>query len=172
MLHSTQRAFTLIEVTAVLVLVALLSTAAALSLKSAYRGSQMSDVIARVSAMDRTARRLSISQGTAGSIIIDQAEGSLRYKQASKTTDELLPVVLPADFEMTSVEVVGVAKHEQMVIPCSRQGRTPSYSLTLTGPGGSSRVLMVAGLTGQVLELETDASFEVDNLLSARPDTD
>jgi hypothetical protein len=114
----------LIEVTAVLVLLALLSTAAALSLRSACRGSQMDDVIGRITAFDQTARGLAVSKGAQGLIVVDPAEGRMRYQQPGEQKDLLHPLILPAGYGFTSVGVVGDEKQRDTAIACSTDGRT------------------------------------------------
>ncbi len=168
-----QQAFTLIEAAAVLVLIGLMASAGALSLRSAYRGSQMNDVVSRVKALDRSARSLVQLTGQSGAIHIDTAKGSIRFAQNHESHAGLLPVVLPDGFKLTGVGgASSLSSGGALEIPCSALGQTPVYSLSISGPKEQTRLLVFAGLTGQVTELEHDASFDLDKLLSPGIDAD
>ena len=168
-----QCAFTLIETAAVLVLVGLMASAGALSLRSAYRGSQMEDVINRVKAIDHSARNLTQTSGLPGVIQIDRTKGSIKFIQDNQTHAGLLPVVLPNGFKIVEIKIATTdspAAHIQ--IPCSALGQTPTYTLAIAGPKEQTRLLVFTGLTGQATELEDDASFDLDMLSQPRADTD
>lgn len=168
-----QQAFTLIEAVAILVLIGLMASAGALSLRSAYRGSQMKDVLSRVKALDRSARNLVQLSGQPGVIHIDTVKGSIRFTQENESHAGLLPIVLPDGYRITDVGVSSSPSSTGTVqIPCSTLGQTPAYTLSLAGPKKQTKLLVVAGLTGQATELEHDEKFDLDKLLSARPDAD
>ncbi|MEZ6192079.1 MAG: prepilin-type N-terminal cleavage/methylation domain-containing protein [Phycisphaerales bacterium] len=172
MVKKHPNAFTLIEVTAVLVLIGLMASAAALSLRSAYRGSQMKDVISRITALDQSARRIAEMTGRAGVIRIDQPAGKISFSQEGGTHLGLLPVQLPNGYRIIGVHVASPDFSDGAErIACSANGLTQTYSIKLAGFNEQSRLLVFAGLSGQVTELESDADFSLDKLLTPRPDT-
>jgi len=173
MICKRQKAFTLIEAAAVLVLIGLLASAGALSLRSACRGSQMKDVINRLTDLDQSARCLVQLSGQAGVIHIDTVKGSIRFTHDSQSHMGLRPVVLPEGFVITDVEgSPSRSSGGTIEIPCSVLGQTPAYSLSISGPKEKVRMLVFVGMTGQVIEMEHDASFDLNTILSARIDFD
>ncbi len=167
------RAFTLIEAVAVLVLIGLMASAATLSLRGAYRGSQMKDVVSRVKALDRSARNLAQISGIPGVIRIDRSKGTISYTQDKDKRPGLLPVVLPGGYQITEVRAgAGSASAGTDRVVCTANGQTPTYTLSLAGPNEHTRLLVFSGMTGQITELEDDARIDLNKLLSPRPDTD
>lgn len=170
---SPHRAFTLIEASAILVLIGLMASAGALSLRSAYRGSELKDVVSRIRSIDRSARSAVQLNGRPGVIQIDERTNTIRFTHDGGERAGLMPVVLPSGFDIKRVAVASVsAAHGAIQIPCSAHGQTPTYLISISGPGDESTVLVFSGLTGLVTELDEDSSFELDELLSTRHDAD
>ena len=162
-------AFTLIETAAVLVLVGLMASAATLSLRSAYRGSQMKDVVSRIQSLDESARRMARLSGKPGTLVIDQAAGKIRFTHEDTESNSLLPVHLPRGYQIASFRVAGGGSDR---VTYSAYGQTSTYEIAITGPNDQSQRLVFAGLTGQITGLEHDEEFDLDRLLTPRPDTD
>jgi len=167
------RAFTLIEAVAVLVLIGLMASVGALSLRGAYRGSQMKDVVSRIKALDRSARSLAQISGKPGVIRVDRARGAVSYTEEKGKHSGLMPVVLPKGYRFTDVKIsAGMAPTGTDRIICTAEGQTPTYVISLTGLNKQTRLLVFAGMTGQITELEDNVRIDLDKLLSPRPDTD
>ncbi len=167
------KAFTLIELVAVLVLVGLMASVATLSLRSAYHGSQMRDVISRIAAFDQMVRASARSTDKAGVIHIDPGHGTLEYTGREGHLNTLSPVLLPAGYQFKGIQIGGVPQTALVhKLPCSTNGQTPSYTLSLIGPKEQQRLLVFAGLTGQITEFENTNDFDLKQLLSPRPDAD
>ena len=166
-------AFTLIEVSAVLVLIGLMASAAALSLRGAYRGAQMKDVVSRIKTLDRSTRRHAEQSGQPGEICINPTIGKISFTTRNNEHLGLLPVVLPHGYSITDVQVSpsNTVEGGDLRISCTAQGHTPSYALVLNGPNEQTRLMVFAGMSGQITELEHDADFDLDKLLTPRPDT-
>lgn len=168
---SRARAFTLIEVVAVLVLAGLMATSATLMLRGAYRGSQMNDVISRIKAFDRSARRFAQLTGTPGVIRVDENNRVIRFTGIDDENTHLNPVVLPDTCRIKDVDVSLQASADGTGgITCSVYGQTPDYALTLSGPDDKLLVLVFAGMSGQVTELANEEEFDLDKLYLPRHD--
>lgn len=164
MTESRPSAFTLIEVTAVLVLIGLMASAAALSLRSAYRGSQMQDVIDRIVWLDQSARRIARINGTNVVLKIDRASGRLDMVPSQDDPATLSPVVLPDGFSIHEAHV-GRPVDDNDRLTINKDGLSPTYAFTLMDSKGNMRTLVFAGLTGQHTELEHHADFNLQTLL-------
>lgn len=160
------QAFTLIELTAVLVILALLSAAAVVTFGVPLQRARSADAVASLRSFDAYARQAAGRFNRPSQIIID-----LDRQMLTRTAAE--PLHLP---QVLRIAEVRLAAHRQtsgqVKIPCSAAGLTPSYGLHLTGPE-TDRWILVAGLSGQITEIDDERSL--DNLLralSARRDAD
>ena len=141
-------AFTLIELTAVLVLMAVITGAAVVSLAGPRSRAVAADAAAQVSFADAQVRQAALGTDQPQTLLIDLQAGRL-----SRVSDDAPPVTLvdlPAGVRLARV-VVGAEATDfgQVRLPISAAGRSPSYAVDLSTPAGQ-RWLVVAGLTGQV----------------------
>jgi prepilin-type N-terminal cleavage/methylation domain-containing protein len=152
------RAFTLIEVTAVLVLSALLAGAAVVLLAGPRARAAAVDAVDQLSFADGQVRRLAVASDAPQALTIDIANGRLL-----RSTDEAAPVVLadlPAGVRVTRVllgnDVIdfGLAR-----VPVSAGGLSRSYAVGLSTPAGP-RWVVVAGLTGRATAVPDAAAAD------------
>jgi type II secretory pathway pseudopilin PulG len=157
-----RRAFTLIEAIVVVTLMALLTVAVTVSLRSAGRAARIEDVADAYAAFDRTTREAARRFGRTPEIRFELNRGNVR-----RVDEERDPVTLAlrGGFRVTRVVVRGRdARSGEIAVPVSARGQTPSYAVLLAGPGGE-RWVMFAGLTGQPSVIQNER--DVQDILSA-----
>ncbi len=164
------RGFTLIELTAVLVILALLSSVVGLSLTSVGRRTTLREAVSAVADLDRSMRAECVDYDRSGELRFDIEAGRVvsRIERDGETVD-VQAYQLPVDMKIGSVQSanhVGVTRRGgSIVIPCNHRGRTPAYTFTIDADGSASHMqalLVVAGLTGQVREVRDES--EAKNL--------
>jgi prepilin-type N-terminal cleavage/methylation domain-containing protein len=153
--------FSLIELTVVLLIMAIIVSAVVLQLSGPMHNAQMRDVIARVVRFDSLTRTYAGNNDLSVRMEVDLNAGEIR-RMARDSTDQLgRRLVLPSGFRITRL-VLGNQEVEagSVSMSCSQAGLTPSYALEIGGPGGRRRWLVFAGLTGQMTEIEDDKGIE------------
>ena len=149
--------FTLVEVMAVVLIIAVAAAAVTLRVQRPLRNAQMADVIGAIGQFDFTTRSAAQSQDRPLRMVMDLGGGSVSLTDADGKALTDAAVRMPEGFALARVLVrAQSATGGSMTIPCSAAGYTPTYAVNITG-GGASRWLVVAGLTGQVLEVENEA---------------
>ncbi len=155
----TRPAFTLIEVTAVLVLTAVLAGVAAVSLAGPRHRAVAADAVDQVAFADGQVRRAALAGDRPMSIVLDLSAGRLS-RAAEDGSDPVTLADLPAGVRIDRVLLgadvldVGVAR-----ATVSAEGRSRSYAVGLATPAGP-RWLVVAGLTGQVTPVADEAAAD------------
>lgn len=184
------RAFTLVEVMAVVVLLGLLAAATAWSLADESHRSAQEDVIAQIAYADYKLRTSALRLGKPVLLEFDLDHQQVRqYAEAEGGHDTMRPSVkFPKDTRLEAVAVAGRSRdgggrryetgvqwvdYGTIEMPCSTIGRTPTYVLRIELTR-TTTWLVVSGMTGQVVRM--DDEDEVDKLLATlatgRPDTD
>jgi len=166
------RGFSLVELAVVILVLAIAAGAVTLRLGGPLRAARLRDLTDEIVAFDRLSRTYAREQDQAVRLEVDLACGRFRRTDAHGRETIGREVQLPGGWRIARLLVgredlgAGAA-----TIRYSRQGLTPTYALLLEDPGGTGRWLLVAGLTGQVLEPNDEE--EVRNTLAAlqaRPD--
>lgn len=153
---SRPRGFTLIEALAVIALMALLTAAAAVSLRGAARTARIEDVADAFAGFDRGTREFARRFDRTPALRFDLNRGTVSRTGADR---EPTPLVLAGDVRVTRVIAGGAVRISgEVALPFSSLGQSPSYAVQLAGPAGE-RWALFAGLTGQpmVLRNEQDA---------------
>jgi prepilin-type N-terminal cleavage/methylation domain-containing protein len=158
--RSSARAFTLIETLAVIVLLAVLTAAAAVSLSATRRAAGAEDAVERLIAFDRTTRDAARRLGRSPALRFELNRG-----RVSRAIDD--GNATPVAFEgsrVTRVIVRGESVgYGEVVVPFSDRGQSPSYAVLLSGPAGQ-RWVAFAGLTGQAFVVADER--DVQDILS------
>ncbi len=158
--------FTLVEITAVILIAALIAGAVTLNTVGPRRIAEMRDVVDRVRQFDALSRAYAANTGTDIRIVVDTDLDEISRVGGRGTETRGRPLRLPGDWGVASVRVFGREPvRGRTVIPCSSAGLTPSYGLLIEGPGGRLRWLLVAGLTGETTECEDED--EIQNIYRA-----
>jgi prepilin-type N-terminal cleavage/methylation domain-containing protein len=164
------RGFTLIEMMAVVIIMALLATAAALSFARPMRVARARDAVDQVRSLDASARQFARRVGRPIEIVFDLSNGTL----ARRDHDEIaFQSSLPRGCRIEEVRSAGQSfSLGEASIQCAPSGMSRTYAVHLLGPE-LDRWLLFAGLTGQVTQVN-DVS-QLDDILpqaSSRDDAD
>jgi len=182
-----RRAFTLIEVLAVIALLGLLAGATAWSLAGTAQRASVDEMVGRIAHADRMARFAAQRLGQPTVLVIDLDKQRLvrRVTLPDGTIESAPALGIPAELRLDRLVMPGEpgsaevntrrpGRHfdrGEVTINFSAQGRSVSYGLRLADDEGS-RWLVFAGLTGQMTEINDED--EMDNLFalltSGRPD--
>ena len=158
--------FSLIEMTIVLLILGIAAGAVALRMHGPMRRAQLADVVDQVTHFDRLARTHAREHDRPLRLVVDLATGRLWRTDERGVQDGFPPLALPERYRIARLVVRNQdVTYGSVSLTCSRRGLTPSYALLLTGPGGQSKWIVVAGLTGQ--HVEVDSEDAVKKILAA-----
>jgi len=160
-------AFTLIELTVVIVLLGIISTAAALTFRSSLQAASATDAIAQIKYLDSTARRRAVRFNQPVELVFDLSNSSLSRREGNKRNDVSFSSPLPRGFSIDQINIAGQSTFNgEISITCSPTGLTSSYALHLIGPN-FDRWLLFAGLSGQITLIQNEETVQ-DILSPAR----
>jgi prepilin-type N-terminal cleavage/methylation domain-containing protein len=163
---TSPRAFSLIEITLVLLIMAIAAGVVLLRTEGPMNQARMRDVVDQVAAFDALSRARAVQQDAPVHTKIDLNAGQMQWASLDSGTSFAPAVRLPEGYAIATVLVRGVATRGLTAdILYSRLGLSPSYALRLDGPNGRQQWLLVTGLTGQVLEIAHEQ--EVRDILAA-----
>jgi prepilin-type N-terminal cleavage/methylation domain-containing protein len=162
----TRRAFSLVEVMVVLLILAIVAGAVVLRFEGPVSQTRLRDVVDQVAAFDALSRARAQQQDLPVHVVVDAARGQMTWARGKATQDFRPAIQLPTGFAIGQVAVLGRPAESGVVdIPFSRLGLSPSYALRLDGPNGRQQWVLVAGLTGQLLEVSDEK--EVGDIFAA-----
>lgn len=152
---SFTRAFSLIEILLVMVLLALLAGAVTLSLSGRARQAQLKDVQGQLEQFDYQGRQFAIRHGRPFQMVFDLDHGVLRRISPQENQGIWGELVLPEGFHVEGLLVADnpPITSGKTALWCSDRGQTASYGLKLSGPDGK-RCSIVAGLSGQFTQVD------------------
>lgn len=156
-----KRGFSLVELTAVMALLAVLAASATLQYQSVLARSRMEDALGRLEQLDRQAR--AYASGHAESLVLglDLSAGRLWCQDASGR-DMPWGVDLPENLRLAqAVLASGPFSSGTASIPVSPQGISRSYAVCLEARNGRRQWIAIAGLTGQIWHPEAEPTFSV-----------
>lgn len=142
--------FTLIEIVAVLLIVALLAGLGIASLRGLRNSATIESVTRQIMDYDRSARLLAERQGEAIDLVV-QVEGMRQEHLADARRSGPLhsPLVLPKGFAIRDVWIAAREGNGNRAVGIGREGRSRSYGFRLEAPAGENRWMVVSGATGQ-----------------------
>ena len=149
------RGFTLIELTIVLLIMAIVAAAVTLRLHTPLRHAELRDVAGAVAQYDRTTRLAAREQDRPLRMVVGLSSRRIsRTDERGRATGA--PLALPGRVAIEQLIVRTQTAHEGEVgISCSRLGFTPTYAMRL-GAGGMHRWIVVVGLTGEAVEVDNE----------------
>jgi len=167
-----RRAFSLIELALVLVILALVAGTVAVGVRGTLARVTLEDCLDEIEAFDRTTRRLATEQDEALRLVVDLARGRLRRTDADGRDDRGEALHVPDGWRLAEVRLLGRRVTSGTVaVSVSARGLGPTYALRLEGAEGRGRWIAVAGLTGQTWEPEDgDAVQQVFETIGRRRD--
>lgn len=152
----TARAFSLIELMAVLAILAVAMGMTVWVWSGRTKAARLQDVVEQLGYLDRMARQTARGDGTPVALRFDLDVPSVRRVQDAERSG--VAYQLPDGFAIERVTVEGMAsKSRQVDIGVSGQGLSPSYAVSVKGPQGQGTWYVVAGLSGHQVVLETEA---------------
>jgi prepilin-type N-terminal cleavage/methylation domain-containing protein len=166
-----QQAFTLAEMTVVLLIIALIAAAATLRVQGPLRSAQQRDLIDAIRQFDHTTRMAAREQDRPLRIVVDADANELRRTDDQGRSISSPTMRLPGGFSVERIMIRGgKADEKKGVVPCSREGLTPSYGLELNCRGVRQWVL-IAGLSGKLVEMSDEDEARTSlHELDLRPD--
>jgi prepilin-type N-terminal cleavage/methylation domain-containing protein len=149
-------AFTLIELSIVILLLGVAAAAVTLRMQGPMRRAQAGDAAAALADYDRTTRVAARQQDRPLQLAMKLGEGKAWRKNAAGDDLPMPPLTL-GPYARVQCVVIGqqVYRAGDAVLPCSRRGCTPSYAVELAG-GEASQWFVVAGLTGQMVQVNDE----------------
>lgn len=154
----TQRhaGFTMIEMLAVVAILALAATLAGVSLSGAASRASLEDVAQRVIVYDAGARLYAARFDRP--VVLRFDEGSVAQVFAEEDADAppREPLRLPGGYRVR----VLASEEDHPTVPVSAGGRTRSYAVRVTAPNQRSQSIVFAGLTGEATVIEDEGVAE------------
>jgi prepilin-type N-terminal cleavage/methylation domain-containing protein len=169
-----QRAFTLIELAAVLLILAVVAAAVTLRSHVLLGRAEGKDLVERIGQFDHLTRVYARRHDRAVRIVVDLDAGRLRRTDAAETETLGEALVLPEGTRIVRLRVRDQEMYSHSVsITCSRRGLTPTWAMQLEDANGRRQWLLLAGLSGRMVT--TDNDDEIHRILAALgrgPDAD
>jgi len=157
------RGFSLVEIMVALVILALAAGVVALRLDGPLARMNVRDALSAMAEFDANTRTWARHQDKPAQIVIDLDAGMLR-RQDADGVEIGKSLVLPPACRMEKL-ALPQAEHTagNIILPCSRQGRTHSYAIKIRR-GERSSWLLLPGLGGEAMMVENDE--EITAILS------
>jgi len=160
-----RRAFSLIELSVVLVILAIAAAAVALNARARMRRATLDDAVGALGRYDGATRAAARRQDRPIALLMDLSAG--RVNRVSPDGDEIdaAPLMLPGGVRIARV-LVGdrCIDYGEAAIRINTLGLSRSYAVLLDD-GNNRRWLLAAGLTGRIVEIEDED--EVADILAA-----
>lgn len=162
--------FTLLELLAVMALLALVSAMAATKFSTSYRQAQVTTAIATFQSIDNQLRTLAVKHAAAYELRIDLEQHTLAISAANAHEKQVVRTyAVPAPLEIAAVRSPREDRsYGEAVIRCDAAGLCETYAIQLTTPTGSARWILFTGVTGQPLNDISDQHVE-DLFRALRP---
>jgi prepilin-type N-terminal cleavage/methylation domain-containing protein len=152
-----RRGFTLIEMSAVLLLMALLSAAVAVNLTGSKHRADLTDAADQINAADAAVR--AIAGSTEGPVRLTISPSTRKLRRDTPGRPAVTIAELPADVTVESIRLAGSAVSYNDAAIAFTAGRSPTYAVRLSAPGGQHEWIVIAGLTGKS-SVETDEAVD------------
>lgn len=151
------RAFTMLELIAVFVVLGLISAIAMISVLGHLDQSELIRISQLVANADRKEREATRRSPVPGGLTVERSMQRLRYMSSARTID------LGRNVKIAEV-IVSSPKSRDNTILFSQSGQSATYAFRLESKRGALNWVLIVGLTGQVLF--SDSSDEVRSLLA------
>jgi prepilin-type N-terminal cleavage/methylation domain-containing protein len=149
-------AFTLIEMALVILILAIAAAAVGLRVQSTLRGARTGDVLGAVGSFDKNLRAAARNLDRPLRLVVNLSEGTLAQADEDGRVIPGPGLSLPPEIRFARLLVRQQdCSSGEVTIRCSPQGFTPTYALLLAVPG-RTQWLVVAGLTGEVIQAAND----------------
>jgi len=147
------------ELVACLLLMAILSLAAVVLLRGAGQTARFEDVVQQFASADSMCRDYSRRFGRDVEFVIDLDAGTLFRHESDAVPARLY--TLPRGFGIAGAwGLEGQVEQGTVRVQVNSGGRAITYGLALSGPEGRKRWILVAGLTGSVVECGSEDEWQ------------
>ncbi len=169
-----RRGFTILELSVVLALMAVLAAAVSLSFTRRLGAANQEQALQAIQALDQRARAMARTHEASYHLQLDGRRGSMALVEdlgGSKTTVDAVQIDRGHGIQDVWVLIRGRRiTRDVLTIPIDPQGCTPTYGFTLmpvdTGPDPAAPIhLLVAGISGQCTPM--DNHEQVNDILSS-----
>jgi prepilin-type N-terminal cleavage/methylation domain-containing protein len=165
------RAFSLIELSVVLVIVAIAAAAVTLNARGRMRHVTLADAVGAFVAYERTTRVAARQQDRPMVLSIDVSGGEVRRVSTDDGRPESVPMTLPGRVSVARVLIRDRRiDYGAAAIRINTHGLSCTYAVLL-GDGTRSQWLVVPGLTGRIVEVG-DEDEVLDILAATGPRSD
>lgn len=165
-----QLGFTLIELSVCLVVMGLLATATAVSLRGTEKMRRVEDVVDQLRTIDQMARTSAVRFDRGTALRFDVEAGFVTRTDQNGASQEAVRWELPDGITIDGVRLQG---HEwadrQVEVRYMPAGYSTTYAVGIQSVGGEVTYCMIAGLTGQMSRVDTRE--HVDAIFDALPET-
>ncbi|MBI1368403.1 MAG: prepilin-type N-terminal cleavage/methylation domain-containing protein [Planctomycetes bacterium] len=159
-----RRAFSLIEVMTVLVIIAITAAAVMMRPMGWFTAAKLDDAIGRVTFMDQMTRQAARRSGKAFEVTFDLREGAIERREIGEGAISAGShrVALPDGYVMRKVIVNG---DNAVTVRYTSDGDADSFAIEIAGSDGISTWVLIAGLSGQVTRMAHEQ--EVTHVLAS-----
>jgi len=160
--RTRRRGFTLLELSVVLLIVALASAALVIRVGAPFRKVQLDHTLARLEDLDRLARATARRTGRPVQLEVDPAAGTFTSQALGgdrRRTGRVvsLPAGLRIDRSASAGRQAGGGPLRLAIAPA---GQSESYALRLATPRGPAAWLIVVGASGQYVRTQEESVVE------------
>lgn len=148
--------FTMIEMLAVVAILALAATLTGVSLSGAASRASLEDVTQRVIAYDAGARLYASRFDRPVVLAFDERSIAQRFVEEDAAAPPREPLRLPGGYEVRAL----APEEGRPTVTVSAGGWSRSYAVRVTAPNGRARSVVFAGLTGEATTVEEEAEAE------------
>jgi len=163
----SNKGFSLIEMTMVLLIVGIAAGAVALRVEPQLRRSRMEQVVRDFVEFDRLTRAIARRHDRQLRLVVDASAGELRRLDAEGYESSGRAMSLPDNYAITKVLVRSQEIHAGTIsLPCSRKGFMPTYAVRFLGPGGRQQWVLLTALGGQEVMIDGADSGKIRDILA------
>lgn len=163
-MHTHRRAFTLLELAAVMAIIAVVASSVLVRSAGRFRSANFDNVIDQFVFFDQLARRSAAGHEREIELTFNLNTGSVKRIDRSQKS-ESHSIRLPKGFRIIKVVTPRSKTTSGIVkIPLTRRGHTPTYAVQISGPSDQRRWYSIIGLTGQLVPVNEPG--DIDELFS------
>ncbi len=155
-----EEGFTLLELLAVIAIMALLSCAVVLKLAPQLSQASTQGVLDQIERSDQLARLSALQAGKELELVYD-VDKNLIYRREEQQRHPLAKLRLPDGFRIEQVRLDKQSSFGgEAVVRVGPGGYSASYAVALSGRGGFRTWLVFAGLSGQVKRMDDEMQVQ------------
>ncbi len=158
--------FTLIELTVVILIMAIIAAAVAINLSHPLAGAKFKDVLIGIDGFLNFAANYAVNHSRPVRIVIDIDNNSIMQKDEEDSPRLNKKIDFPDEFKIERVigENFDVSSGN-IGIDYSPKGLSPSYAIMIAGKDKIPRWLLITGLTGQIITFDNET--EIQNIFAS-----